>query len=64
MEIPLGTIDASVDHDSGASLLTVVCLELFAYNWSFLLAIGAFSLTIELLCLQWESASDQHLNGL
>ena len=39
-------------------------LELFAYNWSFVANNWSFLLTIELLCLQWENASNEHLDGL
>ena len=39
--------------------------ELFlAYSLSFLLAARAFLLTMEVFCLQWESASNKQLNGL
>ena len=40
----------------GAFLLTI--LELFS------LTIGAFYLQFKLSCLEWESASNKHLNGL
>ena len=45
-------------------LFIVVFGSCFAYNLSYLLTIQAFLLTVELLCLQWESTSKKHLNGL
>ena len=49
---------------NGAFSLTVVFWSFFAYSWSFCAYNWSSLLTIELLCLQWESASNQHLNGL
>ena len=52
----------------GSFLLAVElpCLQLLVLV--FVLTVGAFLLTIlltvELFCLQWEIASNQHLNGL
>ena len=36
----------------------------FTYNWSFLLTILVFLLTVGVFCLQWESASNKGLKGL
>ena len=49
---------------SRAFLLTVVLGSFFAYNRAFLLTVRAFLLTIELLCLQWESVSKKRPSGL
>ena len=38
----------------------LLCLQLEL----FLVSIGAFSLTVEVFCLQWENASNKHQNGL
>ena len=43
---------------------TVVFRSFFVYNSSFLLTIRVCLLTVENLCLQWESVSTKHLNGL
>ena len=48
----------------GAFLLTVDNFSLFTYSWSFLLTVLAFYLQLELLNLQWESASNKGLKGL
>ena len=45
-------------------VLTVVVGSFFAYNLIFFTYSSSFLLTIELLCLQWESVSKKHLNGL
>ena len=38
--------------------------ELLCLQFEFLAHTSSFVLTIELPCLQWESASKKHLNGL
>ena len=48
----------------GKTVGTGVFGNVFAYNWSFLLTAWAFLLRFELLCIQWESVSKKHLNGL
>ena len=55
----------------GGFLLTVelpclrLCfLVLLLTVGALLLTIRAFLLTVELLCLQWEGVSKEHLNGL
>ena len=45
-------------------MLTVVFGSHSSYNLSFFTYNSSFSLAIELLCLQWDSVSKQHLNGL
>ena len=51
----------------GVFLLTVDNFSFFTYNWSFFFfspTVLAFLLTIEFLCLQWESVSNKRLKGL
>ena len=71
MQQELKTEDATFLLTVGSSLLTA---ELFSYScvWELfclqiervLLTIRVLLLTVELLCLQWESLSKKHLNGL